>query len=127
MERGIFRYLKWQELYRHEKPFTVLIDLPEDAKDQRRTNLSFHEADEETVNDVRGGTKDLDIDTHGFTYVTQRSNLRMADFDDQDKIENQYLPECEELIRNVLDNVDKVHIFNWLVSRNATIEFGRVD
>lgn len=121
MERGAFRYLKWQDLYNHEKPFTVLLDVPEGVKDQRRTNLTFHDAGEETVKDVRGNIDELDINTHGFTYVTWPSELNCADFDDKDKIEKEYLPECEDLIRHVLDGVDKVHFFNWLVSLYSSV------
>lgn len=115
MDKAVFTYLHWQESYKTEKPFQILIDLPADAKDQRRTNVEYRQGREQEILDVRAVSEDFDIDLFGFTHVTHRSSVRGADFYDKAIVEEQYLPECEALLRRVLDKVDKVHFFNWLV------------
>ncbi|KAL4936542.1 hypothetical protein BDV06DRAFT_204810 [Aspergillus oleicola] len=129
MERGIFRYLKWQELYKTEKPFQILIDLPDNTEGQRQTNLEFYDGSEVDITDVRGMPRSLDIDIHGFTYAHHDSCLRNEDFFDKEKVESIYLPECEELLRATLAGVDKVHVFNWLVrdTGSSPAEGRRVD
>ena len=36
---GSFKFIQWQDLYLHEKPFQVLTQIPSDADDQRDHNL----------------------------------------------------------------------------------------
>lgn len=115
MERGIFRYLKWQELYKVEKPFQVLIDLPEDAELKRQTNMEFEDGSEMTITDIRAVQSRPQIDTHGFTYAYHDSSLTEDQFLDKVNVESIYLPECEALLRSSLDGVDEIHFFNWLV------------
>jgi len=115
LERGTFRYIQWQDLYRTEKPFQILIDLPEADKDHRRTNLVFSDGETEDVVDVRGNLDNFSLDIYGFTYRNHSSTMQPFDFGDKNKIEACYLPECESVIREVLDGVTKVHFYNWLV------------
>lgn len=115
MERGVFRYLKWQELYNTERPFQILIDIPADAEDKRQTNMEFYDGSELNITDVRSITDSPDIDIHGFKYVHHNTCLESQHFFNKEKVELEYLPECEALLRNMLDGVDEVHFFNWLV------------
>jgi hypothetical protein len=114
--KAVFEYLEWSDLFNHEKPFQVLIDIPSNAPDQRRANCSFSEGEEELVEDVRDNVNQFSLDKHGFTYITHRTQLQGADFKDRKKVEELYLPECEDIIRQTLEDVDQVHFFNWLVS-----------
>jgi len=120
MEKGDFHYIEWQDLYRIEKPFQILIDLPKDAPDQRKTNIVFSDGYEESVTDIRDHFGDFNLDTHGFTYETRATKMKGEDFTDKAKIENKYIPECEAILREVMDGVDQVHFYNWLVS----VKFG---
>lgn len=116
-ERAVFEYLQWQDIFNYEKPFQILIDkIPRDAPDQRRTNCTFLAGKEELVEDVRGEFDKFSLDKHGFTYRVHESQLQGADFEDKKKVEEIYLPECEEIIRQTAENVDQVHFFNWVVS-----------
>lgn len=115
MERGAFRYLKWQELYKVEKPFQVLIDLPEDAELKRKTNMEFEDGPEVTISDVREVDSWPQMDTHGFTFVHHKSTLTGDQFFDKADVESKYLPECEKLLRSSLEGADEVYFFNWLV------------
>lgn len=120
MEKGEFHYLEWQDLYSYEKPFQILIDLPKDAPQKRKTNLVFTKGFEEVVEDVRGHLSDYNLDTHGFTYENHPTSLRGEDFNDKSMIEDIYLSECEAILKTMLDGVDQIHFYNWLVCLNFT-------
>lgn len=62
---GTFKYIKWLDLYKKEKPFQIFIDIPKTAPDQRFTNLSYEER-EETFRDVRGQEESFTLNDHGF-------------------------------------------------------------
>jgi hypothetical protein len=106
------KFLKWQELYEIEKPFQIFIDIPKDAEDQRDTNLVF-ETVEINASDVRGWLQDLSIDTHGFVYLTHPTAF--TDFTNKTAVEALYLPEVEKVLKQELDNVDRVFFFDWRV------------
>ncbi|KAL9029148.1 MAG: hypothetical protein Q9196_002584 [Gyalolechia fulgens] len=111
--RATFKYLQWDDLFHKEKPFEILIDIPPEAVDQRKTNLKFHEADEEVVQDVRSHISDFTLDEHGFIYIKHQSQLVPEHFKDRDMVERVYLPECESLLRTHVENVDQVYFYNW--------------
>jgi hypothetical protein len=106
------KFLKWQELYEIEKPFQIFIDIPKDADDQRDTNLVF-ETVEINASDVRGRLQDLSIDTHGFVYRIHPTAF--TDFTNKTAVEALYLPEVEKVLKQELDNVDRVFFFDWRV------------
>ena len=114
-EKARFRFLKWQDIYKKEKPFQVYIDLPKDAPDQRKHNLVFEEGEETVVHDVRGREGMYTLDKNGFSYITHASELRESQFYDREAVEGTYLPECEKLIRLSLGGVDQICIFDWRV------------
>lgn len=114
MEQGTLHYVEWNDLFKVEKPFQILIDLPETISDRRLTNVTFHSRDE-VVEDVRGKTDKLTLDTHGFMFVSHKSQLGGDDFFNREIVESRYLAECESVIRMNVEGVDQVHFFNWLV------------
>jgi hypothetical protein len=111
--RVSLKFLKWQELYEIEKPFQIFIDIPKDAEDQRNTNLVFEAVDINIFN-VRDCLQDLSIDTHGFMYRTHPTALK--EFTDRPSVEALYLPEVEKILRDELDDVDRVFFFDWRAS-----------
>jgi hypothetical protein len=115
-EEATFRYLEWNDIFRHERPFQILIDIPPDAPDQRRTNCTFASQSKILVKDVRDNLEGFQLDTHGFTFVKHESKLKDTQFKDRVEVEKMYVKECEDLIKQYLEGVDRVHIFNWLVS-----------
>lgn len=109
------KFLKWQDLYRHEKPFELFVDLPKESQDQRRTNIVLEEKDV-LFQDVRGKHHDFDLDHHAFMFTLHRSSL--TDYAIREEVEKIYLPEVENLIKSTVEGADKVTIFDWRVSIN---------
>jgi len=121
-EHTAFHFLKWQELYYKEKPFQIYIDIPKDAPDQRSHNLLFEQGQETTVRNVRGRENEYTLDKNGFKYIKSASKLPSSHFYNRQAIEDIYLPECEDMIRNHVDHVDKLCIFDWRVGIRRKID-----
>ncbi|PVH88887.1 methyltransferase CmcJ [Cadophora sp. DSE1049] len=109
---ALLNYLQKLELYKHEKPFEILMDIPEDAKDQRHFNTKF-EAREHIVRDMRISSEDFNLDKNGFTVHKFPSCLDTQGTVDRKRVEEQYLPEVEKLIRDNVIGVDQVFFFEW--------------
>jgi hypothetical protein len=116
VEKAVFQYLNWDDLFLTEKPFEIVIDIPADAPDQRQTNCTFSNAPEERVESVRDRIDEFYLDTHGFTFVQHKSELEDSEWKNRERIEAIYLKECEKILKSNLDRVDRVHFYNWLVS-----------
>ena len=108
-----FEYIQWRDIYQHEKPFEIFIDLPPELKDTQRTNLIFQPVAKQMIHDARGSEADFDLDTNGFTWKKHGSNLE--NFTNPDRIVDTYLPEMEEFIKSQIDGADRVFIFDWRV------------
>ena len=106
-------FLQWQDLYEVEKPFQIFIDIPEDAEDQRDTNLVFQRV-YLTVHDVRGIAAKFSLDSNGFKY--RRHIMKTTNFADRKNVEQSYLPEIEELLKTEVEGADRVFFFDWRVS-----------
>lgn len=110
---NVFQYLEWQDLYNTEKPYQILLDIPDYAPEQRRHNLVFHDGPEETVHDVRGRESELKLDVNGFTYIKHASAMTSNDFADVAKVQANFLPELERMLQETLDGVDQVCIYDY--------------
>lgn len=99
------KFIKWNDIYRTEKPFQIFANLPDDATDKRLSNLDWEDK-QKVVTDLRGSEGDYSLDANGFEVVQHKSKI--DDFGDRELIEREYLPEVEELLRQRLDGVDKV-------------------
>ena len=106
-------FLHWQDIYEYEKPFQVFIDIPKDAEDQRDTNLVFERV-RLTINDVRGILADLSLDANGFMY--RRHSMKITNFPSRKSVEQNYLPEIEELLKCEVEGADRIFFFDWRVS-----------
>jgi len=110
---GNISFIKWQELYEHEKPFQTFLDPPRNAKDQRTTNLVFEEK-KILFHDVRGEEDTFSLDDHAFAF--RNHDLRFEDFENLEAVEQEYLPEVEAIIKAEVEGSDKVFIFDWRVA-----------
>lgn len=117
-----FSYLQWQDLYNSETPFQILIEIPSDAPEQRKTNLVFAPGPPEIVRDIRA-ENDVSLDKNGFALMEHQVSLDGQDWYDVQKVEGVYLPECEQLIRKRMDGVDRVHFYDWRVRHFPSISF----
>jgi hypothetical protein len=106
------KFLQWQELYQKEKPFLCFVDIPQDADDKRDNNLVFEDR-ETIITDIRPSKDQFTLDGNGFMTRPHRSALSKFD---TDEIEAIYLAEVEDLLRQSLDGVDEIFIFDWRVS-----------
>lgn len=90
------------------------MEIPADAKDQRQNNTKF-EARYQTIHDIRGSTENSTLDENGFTIREFRSCLDSKGTIDRERVEGEYLPEVEHLIRDQVQGVDQVFFFEWRV------------
>ncbi|KAH7333288.1 methyltransferase CmcJ [Rhexocercosporidium sp. MPI-PUGE-AT-0058] len=86
-------YLQKLDIYKHEKPFEIIMDIPSNAKDQRQHNTKF-EAREQIIRDIRELKYQFTLDKHGFMVREFRSTL-------------------DSLIREQVSDVDQVFFFEW--------------
>ncbi|TVY73383.1 Gibberellin cluster GA4 desaturase [Lachnellula suecica] len=83
----------------------------------RITNERPHRPHNFTISDVSGDEQKYTLDSHGFQYCCQKSTE--TDFVDDKKIEAEYYPECEKLLKDVT-GASRIHIFNHKVRRGPT-------
>lgn len=111
IETAAIQFVKWQPLYEKEKPFQLFLDLPPDVADQRKTNLVF-ETKQVDIKDIRGEEHNFTLDGNGFAYGTIQG---FHDIDSKDEVVQRYLPAVEDLLRQQVEGVDRVFIFDWRV------------
>ena len=108
-------FLRWQKLYEEEKPFQIFINIPEDAEDQRVTNLVFEKISLK-IHDVRGQSKDFSLDTNGFMYRQHATKTR--NFSNRQSVDEKYLPEIKALLQQEVEGADHIYTFDWRVCGN---------
>lgn len=109
-------FLQWQKLYEWEKPFQIFINIPDDAEDQRDTNLVFKQIPI-SVYDIRGISTDFSLDTNAFIY--RRHITKITDFTSRETVEQKYQPEIEQLLKHVVEGADRIFFFDWRLRKNA--------
>ena len=111
-EIAALQFMDWQQLYETEKPFQLFIDIPADAPDQRKTNISFTPKAVE-VSDVRGLENSLTLDTHGFKLARLVFERTLATTVD---VETAYFAALKDLLQRELgEDLDRVFFFDWRV------------
>ncbi|KAH7409369.1 methyltransferase CmcJ [Cadophora sp. MPI-SDFR-AT-0126] len=105
-------FLQRLDLYKHEKPFEILMDIPKDAPDQRHFNTKF-EAREHIIRDMRICHEAFTLDKNGFTVRKFHSSFDTEGTIDRKRVEEFYLPEVEKLIRENVAGVDQLFFFEW--------------
>jgi hypothetical protein len=120
------KYLEWQPSYTHTRPYRIAkFGRKRKNDDQNKPyNLVFREGhNTEIIKDIRGMKEDernsgFTLDANGFVYRRYPAPLftNPKDFEAPDHIKNIFLPECEAILRNEIEGVDQVFIFDWKVS-----------
>ena len=100
-------YLVWNPSFQRGKPVRVLLNL-----------LLYKAGPPETIVDVRGREGHYSIDSHGFRYLKHHFQYSVADFHNTQIVQEHYLAECQAALEDSLDDVDRVHVFNWRVRRS---------
>lgn len=110
---GHLKFLKWQPSYEFEKPFQVFINVPDNARDKRTTNLVFEDVAVE-IGNLRHLTHTTSLDQHGFIYRKYKTHVQ--DLTDRSAVETSYLSEVESILRQEVDGADRIFFFDWRVS-----------
>jgi hypothetical protein len=117
---GLF-YAKDSPLFAREKPYMILTGFDGESG---ATNIEWESKVSETLDDIRGREEDFTLDGQGFSFVSHQTSFLA--WDDRRAVEEAYLPEVERLIRDNVDGVDEVQIFDWRVGC-ASARFRSVD
>ena len=83
----------------------------------RITNLRPHQSHKFVISDVTGEEEKYTLDGHGFQFYRMESNEK--EFVDDHRVEAEYYPECEQLLKTVT-GARRIHIFNHKVRRGPT-------
>jgi hypothetical protein len=110
-----FDYLVWNPSFERGSPVKVQLDGPKNATHAHQTLLSYKAGTPEKIIDVRGREEQYSLDSHGFRYLRHSSRLSVAELHDPQMVQKYYLAECEAVLRDLLEGVDRVHLFNWRV------------
>jgi hypothetical protein len=111
-----FEFIEWQELYNMEKPYEIFIQLPKGLEHEQnnRTNLVFKKYEDNIVQDLRGQESQFDLDRNGFQIFDLPTSFRH--WHDRKAVENEYMKECVDILRGILDDVDSIYFYNWRAS-----------
>lgn len=113
MERHAFvQFLKWTSLYQTEKPFQIFGDLPLDAVDQRKANLTWEERQIQ-VHDLRNNAHEFQLDMHGFAV---RCLPKFTELPNRESITEEYIPAIKKMLQEELEEVGTIFVFDWRVS-----------
>ena len=109
--QATIQFIKWQDLYKREKPFITFLDLPTDHKEQRKSNVDFEDI-RVRISDIRGMEDAFQLDIHGFMIAQLPPYTGSLD---TATIRESHLPAVEKLLKSKVEEADRVFIFDWRV------------
>jgi len=109
-----FKYVKWDEKFRTEKPFHLYVDLPDDTPNSVRGNIEFESAEPEVVHDIRGRESDFKLDIHGFEFH-QYQRSEFSEWENVAAVKSKFYPEMRQLMKQHVLDADFVHVFQHRV------------
>ncbi|KAF7587686.1 hypothetical protein BBP40_006872 [Aspergillus hancockii] len=120
-------YLQWQSIYGHTRPYRIArFGRKKQKGDQEKLhNLIFRQENcAEIIQDIRGFKEEdikFTLEANGFAYCKYppSSPMKPQDFWNSEQVEKVFLPECEAILRNEIEGIDQVYIFDWKVSRQV--------
>ena len=116
-ETATLHYLKWQELYKIEKPYQLFSTVTKQELPVRgATNLEWTKGDVEIIHDVRGRASQFTLDSNGFAFL--KVPTKFGNFDSSEQIERFYLPEVEDILFREVEGVDQIYFFDWRIRKN---------
>lgn len=104
-------YAEDRAIYQYEKPYSVLSFLNDGAI---TTNLKWQEGNEEKIYNIRGEEHKFTLDGQGFRFCRAPTNF--DGWQSRQMVEEMYLPEVKEMLKQEVEAVDEVEIFDWRVS-----------
>ncbi|CAG7555136.1 unnamed protein product [Fusarium equiseti] len=110
-------FIKELDRYRHEKPYLLFVGKPASAENEQNTNVELETVTDIPIHDVRGSQHKYNIDDHGFQFVSHQQTF--SDFENEDLIDQQYLPQVQKVISENIPYAKKVFVFDWRVSAKS--------
>lgn len=108
----------WTDPAMHTRSRTLCSHASKTVQLQQTTNLVWESGkDEEIMHNLRGSDESPEFDTHSFCFRVAPTHFK--DWDSRRKVEEEYLPELEALIKREVDGVDEVQIFDWRVGNRS--------
>lgn len=109
--RATLMYAQDRPCFKHEKPYSVLSYLKDGAT---TTNLVWEHGEEEVFYNLRQSSEQVELDKHGFCFCVAPTEF--ADWGSRQRVEENYLPEVENILKREVSGADEVQIFDWRVS-----------
>ena len=105
-------FLKPLDLYKMENPYWLFIGKPKNAPDVDITNVETERVSV-PVCDVRNHEIDYSLEKQGFQFIIHKHTFQS--FDDEQRLRQEYLPQVEKTIRDIIPEAERVHIYDWRV------------
>ncbi|KAJ5934803.1 hypothetical protein N7466_004350 [Penicillium verhagenii] len=117
-------YLQWQTSYTQNRPYRIA-QFGRRKKDDKTHNLVFCKADSpELIRDIRGVEADetFTLEKNGLVYARHPPPrfTQPRDFLDPDQVRNIFFPECEAILRNEIEGVGRIFIFDWKIRKKKS-------
>ncbi|KAM0482205.1 hypothetical protein ACHAP7_004435 [Fusarium lateritium] len=104
-------FLKDKELYRREKPYILFVGNSKNEEGVPKSNVELQTVEDIPVTDVRDSCEAYTLDKHGFQFITHQQTF--SDFEDDNLIKGQYLPQAEKVIMDNIPYAKRILIFDW--------------
>ena len=90
-------YLKWEEKFRHVKPYQIVSENIPELDHLARSNIEMVEGPEEVIEDIRGRESAFSLDQNGFQIL--KHEFPPIDYQSSEDVETVYKPEIEGLLK----------------------------
>lgn len=95
----------------------MLLNAPEATTAAQKNLLLYKARLPETIVNVRGRERHYSIDSHGFKYLKHHSQYSVAELYNTQIVQEHYLAKCQAVLKDSLNDINRVHVFNWKVRR----------
>lgn len=113
--KGSIHFLKHDELYDQEKPYTIRYALPDNIP---QTNSQHEERHGILIRNIRPQLENFSLETHGFGVIKMSSAMTYQDFETEDRIIDIYLTEVARKLRETL-KARHVQVYEHTVSTSG--------
>jgi len=112
------KYIKWDDKYLHEKPFQLYVDIPIEVPNSVRGNVSFEDGPVEQIQDARGKSGELTLDSHGFAFIDFATEF--SSWEDPAAVQRDFYDEISKLLKERVEGGDFIHPFEYRVGENLS-------
>jgi hypothetical protein len=105
-------YFKWDPLFQTEKPYQILMDVPDGCPS---SNFEFEAAPAQTIQDLRGRESEFSLDENAFAvrrHPLDRVGMKVWT---RESVEGVYHKEVERILREEVEGMVECVVFDWRV------------